>query len=118
MSLRYFAADENFNNTILRGLKRRKPDLDIIRIQDTEIYQADDPTLLEWVTEQNRILLTHDAKTIPKYVYERIENDLATTGIFIINNQLAMGQVIEELMITIEVTEREEWNNIVLYFPL
>jgi hypothetical protein len=29
-----FAADENFNNNIIRGLLRRKPDLDILRVQD------------------------------------------------------------------------------------
>lgn len=29
-----FLADENFNNNILRGLLRRKADLDIIRVQD------------------------------------------------------------------------------------
>jgi hypothetical protein len=28
------AADEDFNNDILRGILRRKPDLDIVRIQD------------------------------------------------------------------------------------
>lgn len=28
------AADENFNNDIIRGLLRHKPDLDIVRIQD------------------------------------------------------------------------------------
>jgi len=27
-----FAADENFNNDIVRGLLRRKPDLDIVRV--------------------------------------------------------------------------------------
>ena len=31
------AADENFNNDVVRGLLRRRPDLDIVRIQDTEI---------------------------------------------------------------------------------
>lgn len=41
MSLR-FAADENFNNNIIRGLLRQDPELDIVRIQDTEVYQADD----------------------------------------------------------------------------
>ena len=28
------AADENFNNDILRGLLRRKPNPDLVRIQD------------------------------------------------------------------------------------
>ena len=27
-----FAADENFNNDILRALLRRKPDLEIVRV--------------------------------------------------------------------------------------
>jgi hypothetical protein len=27
------AADENFNSDIVRGLVRRKPDLDIVRVQ-------------------------------------------------------------------------------------
>ena len=30
-------ADENFNNDIVRGLLRRKPDLDIVRIQDVGV---------------------------------------------------------------------------------
>ena len=118
MSLERFATDENFNNIILRGLKRRKPELDILRIQDTELYQADDPTILNWITEQNRILLTHDAKTIPKYAYERLDSGLFTTGLFIVNDQMAIGQAIEELLISVEVTEPEEWHNTILYLPL
>lgn len=118
MSLERFATDENFNNAILRGLRRQTPNLDIVRIQDSEVYQADDPTVLAWVAEQNRILLTHDAKTIPKHAYERIGNQLFIPGIFILNDEMAIGQAIEELIITIETTEAEEWHNLVLYFPL
>ena len=32
-----FAADENLNDFIVRGLLRRRPDLDIVRIRDTEL---------------------------------------------------------------------------------
>ena len=35
-------ADENFNNDIVRGLLRRKPDLDIVRIQDVGLSGADE----------------------------------------------------------------------------
>ncbi len=42
------AADENFNNNIVRGLLRRRPDLDIVRIQDVGLYGAEDPKVLEW----------------------------------------------------------------------
>lgn len=36
-------ADENFNNDIVRGLLRRKPELDIVRVQDMGLSGADDP---------------------------------------------------------------------------
>ena len=42
-----FVADENFNNNIVRGLLRRQPELDIIRIQDEGLSGADDPTVLK-----------------------------------------------------------------------
>jgi len=41
------AADENFNNDILHGLLRQKPDLDLVRVQDVGLSGADDATVLE-----------------------------------------------------------------------
>lgn len=38
-----FAADENFNADIVRGLRRRLPELDIVRVQDVGLSGADDP---------------------------------------------------------------------------
>ena len=64
------ACDENFNNDILRGLLRRRPDLNIVRIQDVGLRGADDLTVLEWAANEGRILLTHDVSTITSYAYE------------------------------------------------
>ncbi len=66
----FLVADENFNNMIVRGLLRVKPDLDIVRIQDVGLFSADDPTVLEWAANEDRILLTHDVTTITKYAYD------------------------------------------------
>ncbi len=44
----HLAADENFNNDIVRGVLRRKPDADSVRIQDVGLSAADDPTVLAW----------------------------------------------------------------------
>ncbi len=46
-----FLLDENFNGKIVRGLRARQPDVDMIRVQDTELYGADDPTVLEWAAQ-------------------------------------------------------------------
>ncbi len=66
-------ADENFNNDIVRGLMRRKPELNIVRVQDVGLSGADDPTILEWAAQENRGLLTHDVTAITKYALERVE---------------------------------------------
>ena len=49
------AADENFNNRIVRGLLRRQPALDIVRIQDVGLAGADDPTVLAWAADEGLI---------------------------------------------------------------
>ena len=56
-----FASDENFNNDIVRGLLRRIPDLDVVRVQDVGLSGADDPDILEWAANDGRIMLTHDS---------------------------------------------------------
>ena len=63
----HLLADENFNNDILRGVLRRKPDADIVRVQDVGLSGADDPAVLAWAAEAGRVLLTHDVTTITKY---------------------------------------------------
>ena len=39
------AADENFNADIVRGLRRRFPDIDVVRVQDAGLSGADDHTV-------------------------------------------------------------------------
>lgn len=41
-----FLADENFDNTIVRGLFRRNLKLDIVRVQDVGLSGKDDPSVL------------------------------------------------------------------------
>lgn len=94
-----FLADENFDNGILRGLLRRQPNVDIVRVQDTEISGADDPTVLEWAAQENRILLTHDVSTITKYAYERVNAGRSMPGIIEVPSDAAIGRVIEDLLI-------------------
>jgi hypothetical protein len=47
MALR-FLIDEDFDNDILRGVLRRRPTVDIVRVQDVGLSGAADPAVLEW----------------------------------------------------------------------
>jgi len=50
-----FVTDEDFDNRILRGLLRRLPDLDIVRIQDVGLAGAHDQAILAWADEEQRV---------------------------------------------------------------
>lgn len=112
------AADENFNNDIVRGLLRRKPDVDIVRIQDVGLMGAEDPAVLEWAAGERRILLTHDVSTITLYAYERVTNGQPMPGVFEVGRQISIGQAIEELLLLVECSTDDEWENQVQYLPL
>jgi hypothetical protein len=112
------AADENFNNDILRGLRRVNPDINVVRVQDTEVYEADDPTILEWAAREGYILLTHDINTMTKYAYERIEAGLPMPGLLVVAGLPSFGQIIDELILIEGASESEEWANRVTYLPL
>jgi len=91
-------ADENFNNTIVRGLLRRKPELDIVRVQDVGLAHADDPTVLEWAAQENRLLLTHDVNTITKYAYERSDDGKSMPGVFEVSRAVPIAAAIEDIL--------------------
>jgi hypothetical protein len=117
MALR-FATDENFDNRILRGLLRLKPELDVIRIQDTEMVGAADPDLLEWLANEERILLTHDAETMVGFAYERVTNGLTMPGVFEIRDTVPIGIALGELNLIVEASDSDEWKDKVTYIPL
>lgn len=89
------AADEDFNNNIVRGLLRRKPDLDIVRIQDVGLSGADDPAVLEWCAREGRVLLTHDVSTMTRHAYARIDAGQPMPGVFEVHQTLPIGRVIK-----------------------
>ena len=112
------AADENFNGNILRGLLRRKPDLDIIRIQDTDVAGSNDAAVLEWTANQGRILLTHDVTTITKHAYARVTEGQPMPGVFEVDVDAPMRVVIDDILLLAECSRDGEWEGQVRYLPL
>lgn len=102
-------ADENFNNDIIRGLIRRKPDVDIVRVQDVGLSGADDPDVLEWAARQGRVLVTHDVSTVSKYAYERVAAGEPMPGVFEVGTGLSIARAIDDLILIVECSLEGEW---------
>lgn len=112
------AADENFNNRIVRGLQRVHRKLDIVRVQDAGLRGADDPAVLEWAASEGRVLLTHDVATMAVFAYGRVATGLRMPGVFEVGAALSLGMAIEEILLLAECSESGEWDGQVRYLPL
>jgi len=113
-----FLLDENFNGKVVRGLHARKPDIDMIRIQDTELLGADDPTVLDWAAKEGRVLLTHDLATMTQFAKERVAQGLPMVGVIFVRDTLPVAKVIDDLLTILGASEASEWENRIDYLPL
>lgn len=112
------ATDEDFNNRSFRGLLRRKSDLDIVRVQDAGLTGKSDAEVLEWAAREGRVLLTHDVTTMKRYADERIAAGLSMPGIFVVGQQSAIGQVIEDILLLAECSFEGEREGQIIFLPL
>jgi hypothetical protein len=112
------ATDEDFNNRILRGLLRRRPGLDIVRVQDAGLAGRGDAEVLEWAAREGRVLLTHDVTTMKRYVDERAAAGLRMPGVFEVSQQTPIAQVIEDILLLAECSLEGEWDAQIRFLPL
>lgn len=95
-------ADENFNNIIVRGVRRRYPAIDLVRVQDTGLAGLEDEVILECAAVESRCVLTHDISTVIAFASSRLQRGPARAGCFRID----------------ACTEAEEWAGLVSFLPL
>ena len=111
-------ADENFNNDIVRGLLRVLPELDIITVQEAGLTATKDPELLAWAFEQERVLLTHDVKSMPDHVELRVARGLGVSGVIAVPRRLPIGRAIGELQLCLLCGTFEDWADRMTWIPL
>ena len=110
--------DQDFDHDILRGLIRRLPELDFETALGVNLSEVEDQELLRWATTNERILLTHDRKTMPRHFAELLEQNVMLAGVFVVPRRLPIGQAIDELEIMVSCSAMEEWQNIIKILPL
>ena len=113
-----FAADENFNGDIIRGLLRRNATLDIVRVQDVGLSGADDPSVLQWAADEGRIVITHDVSTLAKHAFDRVAAGQPMPGVFEVASVASVGQAIDDLILLAECSLEGEWDGQVRFLPL
>ncbi len=116
--MRKILADQNFTGAILEGLRLRLPEIDLERTEDLGIKRFRDEQILQWAAENERLILTHDAKTFVHAAYDRLAIGMSFNGVVLVPTSLAIGTAVEEIIILLHCTSDDEVLDRVIRLPL
>ena len=111
-------SDEDVNGKIIEGLRLHAPHLDLESVRDVGMTEHHDREVLEWAAREDRVLITHDRKTLVGYAYDRVRSGLPMPGVLAITATVTIGHAIEDIRIAAECYEMEEMRDQVKYIPL
>lgn len=112
-----FLADEDLDADIVAGLRSREPAIDIVDVKTAGLRGTKDPALLEIAVEQERVVVTHDRRTMVSHVRQRIAAGKPSPGVFIVPQRVRIGEIVETLILVWTASRAEESRDRVVYLP-
>lgn len=112
------ASDADVHGDIVRGLLRRRPDLDLVRVQDALPEGTSDPRVLAWAAVEDRVLLTNDRNTMVGFAVERATAGQLLPGLIVATNEQSIGSTIDDLLLIVECMSEEEIRSHILFLPI
>ncbi|MGD9563326.1 MAG: DUF5615 family PIN-like protein [Pyrinomonadaceae bacterium] len=111
-----FQADANFNGYVISGLIRKDPRIDLRTSHDMGLEGVPDDKVLQLAAADDRILLTHDVKTMPLH-FGRFTAAHDSAGVLIIPQALSVGHAIESILLVWFASKHEEYKNRIVFLP-
>jgi hypothetical protein len=112
-----FLADEDLDSDIIESLRSREPAIDILDVKKAGLRGTADPVLLDLAAEQDRIVITHDRRTMTRYVWERLAAGRLNPGVFIVPQRCAIAEIVESLILVWTASQEEDWRDRIVYLP-
>ena len=119
MAIKYLL-DEHIPLSYRTQMLRLYPQLEVWVIGDPHAPPKGtlDPDILCWCEDNHFILVTNNRKTMPVHLKKHLADGRHIPGIFIINNDMKMGEIMEELMIVAEASFEDEYQDRITFMPL
>ena len=112
------ASDADVHGDIIRGLRRRQPEIDLVRAQDALPEGTPDPAVLAWAAAENRVLISNDRNTMIGFAYQRVAAGDPLSGLIATTNKQPIGSAIDDILLIAECMTEEEIKNLVIFLPL
>lgn len=113
------ASDVDVHGEIVRGLRRRQPALDLVRVQDFLPDNTPDPLVLAWAADDDRVLITNDRNTMIGFARARVASGAAMPGLIATSNKQPIGSAIDDILL---IAENLSWQEMagqsIVYLPM
>ena len=115
-----YLLDENVNPLLRRELLRREPILTVwqVGMLGSPDYGTLDPEILIWCEENKFILVTNNRKSMPVHLKDHLDEGRHIYGIFSLNENLGIGETIDELILIAFATSAEDFQDQIIYLPI
>jgi len=110
------ASDADVHGEIIRGLRRRLPEIDLVRAQDALPEGTPDPAVLAWAATENRVLITNDRNTMVGFAYQCVAAGELIPGLIATTNEQSLGFAIDDILVIAEYMPEEEIRDQVVVF--
>ena len=112
------ATDADVHGDIVRGLRRRLPEIDLVRAQDVWPDGTPDSQILAWAADENRVLVSNDCNTMVGLAYERAAAGEPPPGLIVTTNEQSIGAAINDILLLVEYMPADDIRSqVVVYLP-
>lgn len=111
-----FQADADLNQNIVTGVLRREPKINFQTALAADLEGIPDEKVLKITAKEQRILVSHDRRTMPIHFADFITEN-TSYGVLIIPQDVSMIEAIDNIILIWSASTMEEWINRIVYLP-
>jgi len=86
-------------------------------VKNAGLGGTEDPVILELAARQGRIVISHDRKTMTRHFRDRLAAGKSNSGLFIVPQRSAIGDVVESLLLAWAASQALEWHDSIVFLP-
>ncbi len=112
-----FQADADLREVIIQAILRLEPTIDFRSAHKANLAGLNDDKVLTIAADDERVLVTHDRKTMP-YHFAQFIDGRTSPGVIVVPQDMSVTAAVEELLLIWAASEAKEWTNRICYLPL
>jgi hypothetical protein len=116
LSLR-FQADADLKYAIVKAVRQREPGIDFTSAAESDLEAMSDPEILERASQEGRILVSHDRRTMIAHFRARLAEGKTSPGLMLVSQGAPLEVVVNAIVLAWSASEPSEWRDQVYHLP-